>query len=124
MAIFTTNWYLYKTQLPTIALRHKKRDSNAENYAPNKKCAAENTDATTNFDNQLLAAIDEGLDLLGESSKQALYFQLQKTFKISKQDMPYKIEEFEDAIEKIFGTGAKILQIQIMKLLFKKVGAN
>ncbi|MCW4035065.1 MAG: hypothetical protein NWF03_06835 [Candidatus Bathyarchaeota archaeon] len=125
MGIFTTNWYLYKTQLPTISLSHKKRDSEAENFAANKNRLTENTAATTtNFDNQLLDAIDEGLNLLGDSSKQALYFYLQKTFKINRQDIPYKIEEFEEAIEKIFGTGAKILQIQIMKSLFKKVGSN
>jgi hypothetical protein len=70
----------------------------------------------------LLETIDEGLSLLGESSKQVVYFHLEKTFKMNRQDIPYKIEEFNDAIESIFGTGAKILQIQMMKCLFKKVG--
>ena len=70
----------------------------------------------------LMAAIDEGLSLLGESSKQAVYFHLEKTFKMNRVDIPYRIEEFADAIEKIFGTGAKILEIQIMKSLFKKLG--
>jgi len=70
----------------------------------------------------LLEAIDEGLSLLGESSKQAIYFHLEKTFKMNRVDIPYRIEEFTDAIEKIFGTGAKILEIQIMRCLFKKVG--
>jgi hypothetical protein len=70
----------------------------------------------------LLEAIDEGLSLLGESSKQAVYFHLEKIFKMNRQNIPYRIEEFTDAIEKIFGNGAKILEIQIMKCLFKKVG--
>ena len=41
---------------------------------------------------------------------------------MNRLDIPYRIEEFIDAIERIFGTGAKILEIQIMKCLFKKVG--
>jgi hypothetical protein len=41
---------------------------------------------------------------------------------MDRQNIPYRIEEFTDAIEKIFGNGAKILEIQIMKCLFKKVG--
>ena len=74
------------------------------------------------FEELLLEAINEGLSLLGESGKQVLYFHLEKNFKINKQDIPNRIEEFTDAIETIFGNGAKILEIQIMKCLFRKVG--
>ena len=77
---------------------------------------------TMSFEELLLEAIDEGLSLLGESSKQAVYFHLEKDCKINSQDIPYKIEEFTDAFERIFGNGAKILEIRIMKCLFKKVG--
>jgi hypothetical protein len=41
---------------------------------------------------------------------------------MNRQDIPYRIEEFTDAVENIFGSGARILEIQIMKCLFKKVG--
>jgi hypothetical protein len=74
------------------------------------------------FDNLLLEAIDEGLSSLGESSKQAIYFYLEKIFKIKKEDIPYKIETFAGAIETIFGPGANFLEIQIMKRLYEKVG--
>ena len=74
------------------------------------------------FEEALLESIDEGLSLLGESPKQVVYFHLEKTFKMNKLGIPFRIEEFTDAIEKIFGAGAKILEIQIMKCLFKKVG--
>jgi len=76
------------------------------------------------FEEILLEAVDEGLSMLGESPKQAIYYHLEKTFKINRMDIPYKIEDFTDAIEKIFGAGAKIIEIQIMKCLFKKVGNN
>jgi hypothetical protein len=75
-----------------------------------------------NFVKLLLEAVDEGLSSLGDSPKQAIYFYLKKEFKLDKRDIPQKIEEFTDAIERIFGLGAKFLEILIMKRLYEKVG--
>jgi hypothetical protein len=47
---------------------------------------------------------------------------LEKNFKIKKQDIPNKFEEFTNALEEIFGPGAKLLEIQIIKHLYEKVG--
>jgi len=100
---FTTNWYLYKTQFsPKIGAEKK----------------------TISFEEVLLEAIDEGLSVLGESAKQAIYCHLGKTFKMNRLDIPYRIDEFADAIEGIFGAGAKIVETLIMKSLFKKVGCH
>jgi hypothetical protein len=74
------------------------------------------------FEKLLLEAVDEGLSSLGDSAKQAIYFHLEKTFKINKRNIPSKIEEFAIAIEKIFGFGAKPLEILIMQRLYEKVG--
>jgi len=128
MGIFTTNWYLYKTYLHPLSKESQTR--NPETVTPiyrskkrrgfnSKNREAENK---TKFEEILLEAIDEGLSLLGESPKQAIYFHLKETFNMNRQDIPYKIEEFTNAIEKIFGAGAKILKIQIMKCIFKKIG--
>ena len=76
------------------------------------------------FEGLLLEAIDEGFSFLGESPKAAIYFHLEKTFKIKRQDIPYRIEEFTTAIERMFGTGAKLVEIRIMKSLFTKVGCT
>ena len=76
------------------------------------------------FEKLLLVAIDEGLSSLGESSKQAVYYHLEKSFNIKKQEIPYKIETFAEAIEKIFGLGANFLEILIMKRLYKKAGRS
>jgi hypothetical protein len=74
------------------------------------------------FKKLLLEAIDKGLSSLGISAKQAIYFYLERTFSIEKLDIPNKIGEFTNAIEEIFGLGAKILEIQIIKCLYEKVG--
>ena len=73
------------------------------------------------FEKLLLEAVDEALSSLGDSSKQVVYFHLEKTFKLNRQDIPHKIEEFADAIENIFGYGAKLIEILIMKRLYEKV---
>jgi hypothetical protein len=130
MGVFTTNWYLYKTHLHPISKKSETRNCETvtEVYVSKRRWfKPKNREAekkTMKFEEVLMEAIDEGLSLLGESSKQAIYFHLEKTFKMNRVDIPYRIEEFTDAIEKIFGTGAKILEIQIMKCLFKKVGST
>ena len=76
----------------------------------------------SSFEELLLASIDEGLSLFGESSKRSIYSYLEETFEMSRSDIPYSVEEFTDALERIFGIGAKMLEIQIMKYLFNKMG--
>jgi len=76
------------------------------------------------FDRLLLEAVDEGLSSIGGSSKEAIYFHLKKGFNIEKHEIPYKIESFTHAIEKIFGLGANFLEIVIMKRLYEKVGGH
>jgi len=74
------------------------------------------------FDKLLLEAVDEGLSSIGESSKQAIYFHLEKGFNLEKQKIPNRIEDFAHAIEKIFGLGGNFLEILIMKRLYERMG--
>lgn len=76
----------------------------------------------SSFEKLLVEAIDETFSSLGDSCKQAIYFKLEETYKISKPDIPCKIEDFTYAIEKIFNIGAKFLEIRIMESLFRKIG--
>jgi len=72
------------------------------------------------FETLLLEAVDEGLSSLGDSSKHAIYFHLQKTFKIDKHQIPKNIDAFDEAIRKIFGIGANFLEILIIQKLHEK----
>lgn len=76
------------------------------------------------FDKLLLEAVDEGLSSLGESSKQAIYVHLKVGFHVKRHEIPYRIEDFANAIEKIFGLGASFLEILIMKRLYEKLGRD
>ncbi len=74
------------------------------------------------FEELLLEAVDKGLSSLGETCKQSIYFHLEKNFKLNKQDIPFRIEDFTEAMENIFGVGSKVLEIRIMKNLFQNMG--
>jgi len=76
------------------------------------------------FEKLLLEAIDDALSSLGESAKQAIYFHLKNKFKITKNDVPYHVEDFENGLEKIFGLGARFIEILIMKNLYRKIGKS
>jgi hypothetical protein len=71
------------------------------------------------FDKLLIEAVDEGLSALGESSKQAIYFHIEKSFNVEKEEIPDKVEVFAVAIEKIFGVGANFLEALIMQRLYQ-----
>lgn len=74
------------------------------------------------FQRILLGAVDETFSLLGRQARQSIYFQLEKTFRMTKQDIPLEIEKFTRALEEITGPGAKLLEIEIMKHLYEKIG--
>jgi len=74
------------------------------------------------FEKLLLEAVDSGLDSLGDSAKQAIYFHLENKFEIARKDIPQRVEEFADGLERIFGVGAQSLEILIMKELHERIG--
>jgi hypothetical protein len=76
------------------------------------------------FDDILLETIEETLSSLGEPAKKAIYFHLQNNFRISKNEIPKKINEFSDFIQKIFGSGAGRLEIKFMSTLHSKINVN
>ena len=71
------------------------------------------------FENILLESIDEAFESLGENVKKAIYFHLMQKFLISREDIPDKIDAFSDGLEKIFGIGARNLEILIRHKLIK-----
>jgi len=51
------------------------------------------------FNRLLLEAVDEGLSSMGESSRQAVYFHIEKNSNIRRHEIPCRIEDFDTAIE-------------------------
>lgn len=73
------------------------------------------------FDKLLLSAIDEALNSLGESVRQSIYFHIENKFNVTRNAIPENLEEFQGGLEKIFGTGARFIEILIMKKLHSKI---
>jgi hypothetical protein len=73
------------------------------------------------FKNALIETIDESLSSFCNLDKEDVYLRLENTYKIKKQEIPCKIENFVDAIEQMFGVGAKLIEIKITAALHKRV---
>jgi len=69
------------------------------------------------FEDLMLEALE---DALPDSAKQAIYSNLEKTHNLDKKAIPHKINELVEVLEKIFGFGAKLIEIEIMKNLHRK----
>jgi hypothetical protein len=76
------------------------------------------------FEDVLQDSIDEAFSSLGESVKKSIYFHLENSFLIPRQDIPCRVEDFSDALERIFGPGAKHLELLIMEKLYRKVNCS
>ncbi len=76
------------------------------------------------FSKILLESIDEAFLTLGENARTAIYQYLEGKFAISKRDIPDRVGDFSDALEKIFGLATPHLMILIMKCLNEKAGCT
>lgn len=74
------------------------------------------------FEKLFIEAVDEGLNVLGESGRQMIFFHLEKSYSIKRHEIPKKPEAFATGLEKIFGAGASVLEKLIVKSLYSKLG--
>ena len=74
-----------------------------------------------NFEKLLTKAVDKAFSSLFHSQKQNLYSHLSSCYNISKQDIPYTLDDFVNALQEIFGSGAKLVEIEMMKNLHAMV---
>jgi hypothetical protein len=73
------------------------------------------------FQTLITETVDQTLSSFGNLDKETVYLHLKNTFKINQEEIPCKIENFADAIEQMFGVGAKLIEIRIMGSLHKRV---
>jgi hypothetical protein len=74
------------------------------------------------FNKLLLNAIDEALNSLGKSARQSIYFHIENKFSINRNEISGNLQEFQEGLETIFGTGARFIEILIMKNLHSEIG--
>jgi hypothetical protein len=73
------------------------------------------------FQKLFLEAVDDAFSSLGDSARQSIYFHLETRFSLPRDEIPNRLEDFENGLEKIFGAGTKFLEILIMKRLYEMI---
>ena len=73
------------------------------------------------FNEIVLETIDEVFTCFGNNCKQSIYRYLQNQCNISRTEIPIRVQEFSNAIETLFGPGASLIEIEIMKRLSSRV---
>jgi len=79
---------------------------------------------STKFEDVFQDSVEEALSCLGESVKKSIYFHLENSFLLSRQDIPSRVKDFSDALELIFGLGARHIELLIMEKLYVKVNCS
>ncbi len=102
---------------------HKRKKNMTQTTTVNTTCILQSNDkeqSNASYEATIMDAIDESLATFGKTAKQATYYQLETTFHIKKNEIPFKIRAFADAIEKLFGPGARLIEMKIIEALHEK----
>lgn len=78
---------------------------------------------STELASAIKLAVDEGLNILGESGKLSLHYHVERRFQLNHEQIHERIEEFHEALEGIFGAGAKVIERVIAKKLYETLGS-
>lgn len=74
------------------------------------------------FRQLLLESIDEGIcGVLGEGSRQAVFYHVENRFQVRREKIPEDLENFQNGLAKIFGSGARVLARVIARRLCEKL---
>jgi hypothetical protein len=76
------------------------------------------------FSQALLIAIEEGLSSLGNSPRDAIFYHLENSFQLKKEDIPMNLVEFKEALEGIFGPGTVYIEKLITRRLCENFGLD
>jgi hypothetical protein len=71
-----------------------------------------------------LSSIDRSLDTFGTSVRTVIYFEMKRSFGVTREDIPIKPELFVKTIEKIFGVGSATVERTVLKELEASTGVK
>jgi len=78
--------------------------------------------SSVSLDLTLLGAVDEGLAVLGESCKQAVFYYVMRKYGVRRELIHEQVESFQKALDDLFGAGAKVITRLIAQKLYDKLG--
>lgn len=76
------------------------------------------------FNEHLIGAIDNGLQLLGESVRQVVYHYVERDSQLTREKIPERLEVFHETLEGTFGSGAKVIEKLIVRGLYDRLGVS
>ena len=76
------------------------------------------------FEQLLLECIDEGLSILGNEPRQALYQYLLTMCSLPREEIPGRVMEFAAGLRKSLGGASKVIERMILRKLFQKTGSS
>ena len=76
------------------------------------------------FEQLLLECIDEGLSILGNEPRQALYQYLLTMCSLPREEIPGRVMDFAAGLRKSLGGASKVIERMILRKLFQKTGSS
>lgn len=80
--------------------------------------------ASDRLDSAVQEAVHEGLLVLGEIVRTAIYNYFETRYQIKREEIPRRLEAFHKALMGIIGAGAKIIEKLIAKRLYSRLGLS
>ena len=75
------------------------------------------------FNDILLDSIDDGLSVLGNEPKQAVYQYLSSIHALYREQIPERVDDFAVGMRKALGSASKVIERLILKKLFQRLGS-
>lgn len=79
---------------------------------------------TQTFGQVLLDCVDDGLSVLGNEPRQAVYQYLSTICSLDREQIPDKVNEFAAGLKKALGSASRVIERLILKKLFQRIGST
>jgi len=75
------------------------------------------------FEKLLIKSVDDSLkDTFGEIATEVIYKHLEKNHSLKQEEIPKKLEDFIEGLEKFFSSGASVVEALILEKLCSNLG--
>ena len=72
----------------------------------------------------LVLAVDEALLVPGEIVKTAIYERVERSYQLRRGEIPEKLETFHRALRDLLGEGGKVMEMLIVRNLYRRLGLS
>ena len=80
--------------------------------------------SSQSFSQVFLDCVDEGLSVLGNEPRQAIYQYLSTIHSLEREQIPDKVDEFALGMRKALGSASRVIERLILKKLFQRIGST